>query len=85
MKEADADQAMEGMGTTLVAAVNDHELFIASVGDSALTCSRTKLNRSAIQTWVNEVGRRLGPGRNAENSSMRHVLTMAIGVSGNCG
>src|SRR5580700_5016319 len=35
MKEADADQAMEGMGTTLVAAVeNDRELFIASVGDS---------------------------------------------------
>ena len=35
MKEADADQAMEGMGTTLVAAVeNNHDLFIASVGDS---------------------------------------------------
>src|SRR6202161_2448943 len=35
MKEADSDQAMDGMGTTLVAAVeNNRELFIASVGDS---------------------------------------------------
>src|SRR6202043_2957487 len=36
------------------------------------------------QTWVNEVGRRLGiDEENLKNHPMRHVLTMAIGVSEN--
>ena len=62
MKEADSDQAMEGMGTTLVAAVEyDRELFIASVGDSrAYLFENGKLQPiTEDQTWVNEVGRRL--------------------------
>ena len=34
------------------------------------------------QTWINEVGRRLGLGDDAlRTHPMRHVLTMAIGVS----
>jgi protein phosphatase len=34
------------------------------------------------QTWVNEVGRRLGINEETlKNHPMRHVLTMAIGVS----
>jgi PPM family protein phosphatase len=86
MKEADSDTSMEGMGTTLVAAVeNDGDLFIASVGDSrAYLFEDGKL--SAItedQTWVNEVGRRLGLDEETlKIHPMRHVLTMAIGVSG---
>ena len=86
MKEADSDTTMEGMGTTLVAAVeNDGDLFIASVGDSrAYLFEDGKL--SAItedQTWVNEVGRRLGLDEETlKIHPMRHVLTMAIGVSG---
>ncbi len=86
MKEADADQAMEGMGTTLVAAVeNDRELFIASVGDSrAYLFENGKLQSiTDDQTWVNEVGRRLGLDEETlKIHPMRHVLTMAIGVSG---
>jgi len=36
------------------------------------------------QTWVNEVGRRLGiDEENLKSHPMRHVLTMAIGVSEN--
>ncbi len=86
MKEADADQAMEGMGTTLVAAVeNDSDLFIASVGDSrAYLFENGKLQPiTEDQTWVNEVGRRLGLDEETlKIHPMRHVLTMAIGVSG---
>ena len=86
MKEADSDQAMEGMGTTLVAAVeNDRDLFIASVGDSrAYLFENGKLQPiTEDQTWVNEVGRRLGLDEETlKIHPMRHVLTMAIGVSG---
>src|ERR1019366_7587511 len=86
MREADADQAMEGMGTTLVAAVeNDGDLFIASVGDSrAYLFENGKLQAiTEDQTWVNEVGRRLGLDEDTlKIHPMRHVLTMAIGVSG---
>jgi len=86
MKAADADQAMEGMGTTLVAAIeNDHDLFIASVGDSrAYFFEDGKLEVvTDDQTWVNEVGRRLGLDEETlKIHPMRHVLTMAIGVSG---
>ena len=86
MKEAEADQSMEGMGTTLVAAVeNDRELFIASVGDSrAYLFENGKLQSiTEDQTWVNEVGRRLGLDEETlKIHPMRHVLTMAIGVSG---
>lgn len=86
MKEADADLSMEGMGTTLVAAVeNDGDLFIASVGDSrAYLFENGKLQAiTEDQTWVNEVGRRLGLDEETlKIHPMRHVLTMAIGVSG---
>jgi serine/threonine protein phosphatase PrpC len=86
MKEAEADPAMEGMGTTLVAVVeNQSDLFIASVGDSrAYLFENGKLQPiTEDQTWVNEVGRRLGLDEETlKIHPMRHVLTMAIGVSG---
>ena len=85
-REAEADPDREGMGTTLVAAVeNEGDLFIASVGDSrAYVFAGGKLQPiTEDQTWVNEVGRRLGLDEETLRiHPMRHVLTMAIGVSG---
>jgi len=85
MKAAASDPELEGMGTTLVAALESGtELLIASVGDSRaymydageLTCI------TEDQTWVNEVGRPLGiEEASLKTHPMRHVLTMAIGVS----
>jgi serine/threonine protein phosphatase PrpC len=87
MEAAAADPSMEGMGTTLVAAVEvGADLLIASVGDSRVyLCEDGKLVAvTEDQTWVNEVGRRLGLDEvNLKVHPMRHVLTMAIGVSEN--
>jgi protein phosphatase len=82
-----ADRSMEGMGTTLVAAVEkDQGLLVASVGDSRLYLFANGELTSVTedQTWVNEVGRRLGiEEEQLKSHPMRHVLTMAIGVSEN--
>ena len=62
------------------------DLLIASVGDSRVyTFENGILNAvTEDQTWVNEVGRRLGiDEENLKVHPMRHVLTMAIGVSEN--
>ena len=73
------------MGTTLVSALEaGDELLIASVGDSrAYLFQENQLaSITADQTWVQEVGRRLGiDEENLKTHPMRHVLTMAIGVS----
>lgn len=79
------DAALQGMGTTLTAGwkVQD-ELLIANVGDSrAYLYANGELHIiTDDQTWVNEIGRRLGIADEAlKNHPMRHVLTMAIGVS----
>lgn len=85
MNAAASDANLEGMGTTLVAALdNGTEVLIASVGDSrAYIFSGGQLTGvTEDQTWVHEVGRRLGIDENSLRSHpMRHVLTMAIGVS----
>jgi len=86
VKDAAAqDSGMEGMGTTLVAVLeNEDETLIASVGDSrAYLFENGHLNPvTEDQTWVNEVGRRLGIDEETlKNHPLRHVLTMAIGVS----
>jgi len=87
MDEAARDPQMEGMGTTLVAAIeNGGELVVASVGDSRVYTFENGMLQTVTedQTWVNEVGRRLGIDEdNLKNHPMRHVLTMAIGVSDN--
>jgi PPM family protein phosphatase len=87
MDAAASNPEMEGMGTTLVAAIeNNGDLLIASVGDSRVyTFDKGTLQAvTEDQTWVNEVGRRLGiDEENLKNHPMRHVLTMAIGVSDN--
>ena len=87
MDAAAGNPEMEGMGTTLVAAVeNNGDLLIASVGDSRVYTFENGALQTVTedQTWVNEVGRRLGiDEENLKNHPMRHVLTMAIGVSEN--
>jgi protein phosphatase len=83
-KLAATDMTLEGMGTTLVGVLEDGDwLHIASVGDSRVyVVGREKLESlMEDQTWVNEVGRRLGIDEDTlRKHPMRHVLTMAIGV-----
>ncbi len=85
MEAASEDAALEGMGTTLVAAMESgDELLIASVGDSRAYIFEDDqlLVITEDQTWVHEVGRRLGIDEESlKTHPMRHVLTMAIGVS----
>jgi protein phosphatase len=85
MSAAAEDPAMEGMGTTLVAALEaGNDLLIASVGDSrAYVFDQSALRPiTEDQTWVNEVGRKIGLDEETlKVHPMRHVLTMAIGVS----
>ena len=76
---------LKGMGTTLVAAsASGEEVRIASVGDSRVYIFEDGILRSVTedQTWVNDVGRRLGLDEAAlKVHPFRHVVTMAIGVS----
>ena len=76
---------LQGMGTTLVAALTHGEdVRIASVGDSRAYIFEDGSLRSITedQTWINDVGRRLGLGEAAlKVHPFRHVVTMAIGVS----
>src|SRR5580704_16102014 len=81
------DPKLEGMGTTLVAALDTgDELLIASVGDSRayLLDGETFQAITEDQSWVNEVGRPLGIDEvTLKTHPLRHVLTMAIGASTN--
>jgi PPM family protein phosphatase len=79
------DPTLQGMGTTLVAALQvDGNLSIASVGDSRayLLDDRGLRMITEDQTWVNEVGRPMGLDEESlRNHPWRHVLTMAIGAA----
>lgn len=86
LEAAAYDNSLRGMGSTLVAALCDHEsLILANVGDSRAyvfngpTCEYI----TSDQTWVHEVGRRLGlSAPQLKEHPMRHVLTVAIGSEG---
>lgn len=82
---AESDPTLHGMGTTMTAAWKlGSEVLIANVGDSrAYVHMGGELHViTEDQTWVNEVGRRLGIGEDQlKVHPMRHMLTMAIGVS----
>ena len=86
LEEAATDPALEGMGTTLVAALEiGGELHFCSVGDSRAYVMQDGALRviTEDQTWINEVGRRLGIDEDSlKTHPMRHVLTMAVGVNG---
>jgi serine/threonine protein phosphatase PrpC len=85
VEAAHSDPSLEGMGTTLVAALEvDGALSVASVGDSrAYLLDGAGLRViTDDQTWVNEVGRPMGLDEESlRNHPWRHVLTMAIGAS----
>jgi len=85
LEAARKDPGLEGMGTTLVVALETGEgLSIASVGDSRAYLLDDGGFRAITddQTWVNEIGRPLGLDEESlRNHPMRHVLTMAIGAS----
>jgi protein phosphatase len=86
LAEASRDPNLEGMGTTIVAALETkaNDIAIASVGDSrAYVLHRNELRAvTRDQTWVQEVGRGLGlDDASLRTHPMRHVLTMAVGVA----
>jgi protein phosphatase len=81
----EANPEWEGMGTTLLVArdLGEARLQIGSVGDSrAYLVSNGQLSLvTEDQTWVAEVGSRLGLSDEAlKKHPMRHVLTMAVGT-----
>jgi PPM family protein phosphatase len=85
LHEATSDPRFEGMGTTLVAALETraNDLAIASVGDSRAYLLENGTLRAITedQTWVQEVGKTLGLDEiSLKTHPMRHVLTMAVGV-----
>jgi protein phosphatase len=85
LHEATSDARYEGMGTTLVAALEtkQNDLAIASVGDSRAYVIENRRLRAITedQTWIQEVGRTLGLDETSlKTHPMRHVLTMAVGV-----
>jgi len=85
LHEATSDARYEGMGTTLVAALETREddVAIASVGDSRAYIYEDSGLRviTEDQTWIQEVGRSLGLDETSlRTHPMRHVLTMAVGV-----
>lgn len=81
---ANADSTLEGMGTTLVAALETgDQLLITSVGDSrAYVFDGARLALiTEDQTWIEEIGRPLGiEEADLKTHPLRHVLTMAIGA-----
>jgi serine/threonine protein phosphatase PrpC len=92
MDAAAKSPRLEGMGTTIVAALAAEPLaeasgttriWIASVGDSrAYLQSPSETTRiTEDQTWVNEIGRQVLSEEALRSHPMRHVLTMAVGVS----
>jgi PPM family protein phosphatase len=87
LDEAVKDPSLHGMGTTIVAALelDSGDVHVVSVGDSRAYLSDGNEWRllTEDQTWVNEIGRRLGLDDDSLRvHPMRHVLTMALGVGG---
>lgn len=83
---ARSNPELEGMGTTLLVAreIGQGQVDVASVGDSrAYLASKHGLALiTRDQTWVAEVGTRLGLTDEAlRKHPMRHVLTMAVGTT----
>jgi len=85
LAEARRDPSLEGMGTTLLAALDlgDDSFAIASVGDSRAYLLDLQGLRTITedQTWIQDVGRPLGLDEETlSRHPFRHVLTMAVGI-----
>ena len=83
-KAAQENPNLDGMGTTLLVArvLPDRQIEIGTVGDSRayLSSAHGLQQITEDQTWVAEVGPRLGLNNEAlKRHPMRHVLTMAVG------
>lgn len=83
---AQGNPELEGMGTTLLVArsLPDGKLEVGTVGDSRayLSLDGSLKQVTEDQTWVAEVGTRLGLNEETlRKHPMRHVLTMAVGSS----
>jgi PPM family protein phosphatase len=80
------DEQLRGMGCALVAVlVKAPAIFLASVGDSRAYVFSDRVCQyiSSDQTWVNEVGRKLGmSAAEIKNHPHRHALTVAVGFEG---
>lgn len=83
---AGRDEELRGMGCTLVAALlDDRSVVLANVGDSRAYVfgDRACEYITSDQTWVNEVGRKLGLSAvELKTHPFRHVLTVAVGSEG---
>jgi serine/threonine protein phosphatase PrpC len=81
---AQANPEFSGMGTTLVGLIESgDEALVSSVGDSRAWLFENDVLRPITedQSWVQEVGRRLGlDEQTLKTHPMRHVLTMAVGI-----
>jgi serine/threonine protein phosphatase PrpC len=86
LNAAARDDEIRGMGCTLVAALCDNDtVYLANVGDSRayVFSERTCEFITSDQTWVNEVGRKLGLStEELKRHPLRHVLTIAVGSEG---
>lgn len=84
---AKSDPTLEGMGTTLVVAMDmGGAIQVASVGDSRAYLLQDDFFGPITQdqSWVNEVGRAMGLDEGILRAHpLRHVLTMAIGAGAN--
>ena len=83
-KRAQETPELQGMGTTVVAAVIDgRELYVANVGDSRLYIVNSGEIRQITKdhSWVEEMVRRGGIGKaEARNHPDKNIITRAVGA-----
>ena len=83
-EQAGRSPELEGMGTTVVAAICDGmRLYVANVGDSRLYVvnQREIVQITRDHSWVEEMVRRGGiPREEARNHENKNIITRAVGV-----
>ncbi len=83
-QEAKRLPELEGMGTTIVAAICEgSELFVANVGDSRLYVENSREIKQVTRdhSWVEEMVRRGGlPRAEARNNEHKNIITRAVGA-----
>ena len=83
-QEAKNHPELEGMGTTIVAAICEGgELFVANVGDSRLYVENKReiIQVTRDHSWVEEMVQRGGiPRAEARNNEHKNIITRAVGA-----